>query len=52
MVRLFPLILAFLLCACAGPRPPAPSVPAAEAAEPLDPGIKPLSLEVEEMARQ
>ena len=47
MARLLPLILALLLCACAGPRPP---LPTAEVAEPLDPGIKPLTVEEEEQA--
>lgn len=50
MARLIPLILGFLLCACAAPRPPAP-VPSAEGAEPSDPGIRPLSTEVEEQAK-
>ena len=58
MARLLPLILTLLLCACAGPRPPAPvpsaqvaAEPLAEGAEPSDPGIRPLSTEVEDQAK-
>jgi hypothetical protein len=59
MARLLPLILALLLCACAAPRLPAQPVPSASVAaepltlgaEPSDPGIRPLSTEVEEQAK-
>lgn len=51
MTRLLPLILVLVLCACATPRPPVPPVVSAEGAEPPDPRIRPLSTEMEELAK-
>lgn len=50
MTRLLPLILVVLLSACASPRPAAPPV-GTEGAEPYDPAIRPLSTEMEDLAK-
>lgn len=49
MARLSALILLALLSACAAKRPAPPA--GIEAAEPLDPSIKPLTVEQEEQAK-
>jgi hypothetical protein len=50
MIRPLSLILILVLCACASPRAPVPAA-SDEGAELPDPRIRPLSTEMEELAK-